>query len=148
MSTTQFVGSRRAGIGLEALVMGVSCQFGCICFCNDSAWRSFEGRPDPRIEPGTAAPRRASGVAFTKSDASNQCPGWDDNLSPTAPPDEPEGTAPPTRTVDLAACSGGFTQKEIDRNLELAKTVEGDFGEQESPLKNSRRNSPRPLVRA
>ena len=63
-------------------------------------------------------------------DASNQCPGWDDNLSPTAPPDEPEGTAPPTRTVDLAACSGGFTQKEIDRNLELAATLERDFGEQ------------------
>lgn len=70
----------------------------------------------------------------TPDNPSNECPAWDDNVppanAPTKPPNEPQNNTPPTRTVDVAACAGGLSQADIDRNLELANTLEKDFGEQ------------------
>src|SRR5687768_13031263 len=73
-------------------------------------------------------------LGCTPDAASDECPSWDDNVAPanapTKPPNEPQNTSEPTRTVDVAACAGGASQADIDRNLELAKTLETDFAEQ------------------
>jgi hypothetical protein len=68
-------------------------------------------------------------VPSAEAPASNECPSWNDNVPPQSAPEDQNNT-PPTRTVDVAACSAGLSQADFDANLKLAKTVETDFGEQ------------------
>jgi len=74
------------------------------------------------------------GCGPATSPTGEQCPEWNDNVdpasAPTTPPSGSTNTSPPTRTVDLAACTAGMTQDTIDRHLQLADRIEKNFGEQ------------------